>query len=99
VLNGAPPILQFGTGRFLQAHVDLFVSQALADGQALGGIAVVQSTGSAQSSARLAALAQGYRVEIRGLRDGVPVDEVVQVNAVQAAWHAERDWPRLRPRA
>ena len=96
MLNGAPPILQFGTGRFLQAHVDLFVSQALADGQALGGIAVVQSTGSAQSSLRLAALAQGYRVEIRGLRDGVAVDEVVQVNAVQAAWHAERDWALLR---
>jgi tagaturonate reductase len=96
VLNGAPPILQFGTGRFLQAHVDLFVSQALADGQALGGIAVVQSTGSAQSSLRLAALAQGYRVEIRGLRDGMPVDEVVQVDSVRAAWHAERDWALLR---
>ena len=36
------PILQFGTSRFLLAHVDLFVSQALAQqggaGQALGGI-------------------------------------------------------------
>lgn len=93
----AAPILQFGTGRFLQAHVDLFVSQALPLGQALGGIAVVQSTDSAQSSARLAALAgaAGYPVRIRGLRDGQAVDELLQVNSVQAAWHAQRDWALL----
>jgi tagaturonate reductase len=38
------PILQFGTSRFLQAHVDLFVSEAAERGEALGGITVVQST-------------------------------------------------------
>jgi tagaturonate reductase len=90
------PILQFGTGRFLQAHVDLFVSQALAQGQALGGITVVQSTGSRQSSARAAALAQGYRVELRGMQRGQRVEETVQVNAVRAVWHADRDWALLR---
>lgn len=97
MLTASPPILQFGTGRFLQAHVDLFVSQALARGQALGGIAVVQSTDSAHSSARLAALAgtRSYPVQLRGLRDGRPMDELVQVEAVHAAWHAVRDWPRL----
>ena len=42
MLNRA--ILQFGTGRFLLAHVDLFVSEALAAGQAAGGILVVQTT-------------------------------------------------------
>jgi len=96
VLAGAP-ILQFGTGRFLQAHVDLFVSQALPLGQALGGIAVVQNTDSAQSSTRLSALsaAQGYPVRLRGLRDGAAIDEVVQVTSVRAAWHAGRDWARL----
>ncbi|WP_281032621.1 hypothetical protein [Phyllobacterium salinisoli] len=31
------PILQFGTSRFLQAHADLFVSDALARGEAPGG--------------------------------------------------------------
>ena len=96
MLAGAP-ILQFGTGRFLQAHVDLFVSQALPLGQALGGIAVVQNTDSAQSSTRLSALsaAQGYPVRLRGLRDGAAIDEVVQVTSVRAAWHAGRDWARL----
>lgn len=90
------PILQFGTGRFLQAHVDLFVSQALDQGQALGGIAVVQSTGSPQSTARAAALARGYRVEVRGMQAGQRVKEDIAVNAVQVVWHADRDWALLR---
>ncbi|WP_411885335.1 mannitol dehydrogenase family protein [Polaromonas sp. YR568] len=90
------PILQFGTGRFLQAHVDLFVSQALAQGRALGAITVVQSTNSAQSSARAAALAQGYRVELRGMQRGQPVEETVQANAVRTVWHADRDWALMR---
>lgn len=91
------PILQFGTGRFLQAHVDLFVSQALPRGEALGGIAVVQSTESAHSSIRLAALAgaAGFPVRLRGLRLGEPVDELVTVDSVRRAWHAGRDWPQL----
>lgn len=91
------PILQFGTGRFLQAHVDLFVSQALADGQALGTIAVVQTTDSRESTERLAALARedGYPIEIRGLQDGRPLREVLWVNSVGAAWSATRDWPRV----
>ena len=92
------PILQFGTGRFLQAHVDLFVSQALPLGHALGGIAVVQSTDNTGSSERLAALAGagGVPVRIRGLQAGRPVDELVQVDSVRRAWHAVRDWPQLR---
>jgi tagaturonate reductase len=91
------PILQFGTSRFLQAHVDLFVSEALAHGQALGGITVVQSTASATSAARSAALArgEGYEVRIRGLVDGRPVEASQRCHAVRAALHAQRDWPTL----
>ena len=90
------PILQFGTGRFLQAHADLFISQAMAQGQALGGIAVVQSTDSPRSSARAAALAHGYRVELCGMQQGQRIQDTVQVNAVQAVWHARHDWAQLR---
>jgi len=89
------PILQFGTGRFLQAHVDLFVSDALRRGEALGKITVVQSTDSPQSSARATALSQGYRVEVRGMQDGQPVERVVEVDSVQTVWHADRDWSLL----
>ena len=92
-----PAILQFGTGRFLLAHVDLFVSEALAIGQALGGIFVVQTTSSPASAARTAALATGagYPVRIRGLESGQPVDRTLHCGAVVEAVHADRDWARV----
>ncbi|WP_027210464.1 D-mannonate oxidoreductase [Burkholderia sp. WSM2232] len=95
------PILQFGTSRFLQAHVALFVSQALERGDALGGISVVQTTSNPASEARIAALnRQGsYPVMIRGRQDGEIVDKVIQCRAVQAAWIAERDWATIRDAA
>jgi tagaturonate reductase len=89
-------ILQFGTGRFLQAHVDLFVSEALAQGHALGGISVVQSTASPISSVRAAALAKGYTVEIRGMQHGQPVQETVWVQSVREVWHADHQWAEIR---
>ncbi|MEO8281088.1 MAG: mannitol dehydrogenase family protein [Ideonella sp.] len=90
----AQAILQFGTGRFLQAYVDLFVSQALEAGQAIGGITVLQTTGNPQSSARLLALARAepYPVLLRGLRHGYRIDETVHVDSVREALHADRDW-------
>jgi len=92
------PILQFGSSRFLQAHVDLFVSQAMACGQALGGIAVVQTTASAASSRRIAALAatSSYPVQIRGLANGLEVDQHLTGQAIRAALQADRDWPQVR---
>ncbi|ROZ77622.1 mannitol dehydrogenase family protein [Ramlibacter sp. WS9] len=95
------PILQFGTSRFLQAHVDLFVSQALdrgATGKALGGITVVQTTGNPASAERLTALAagEGYPVRIRGLRNGKRVEQDLVCRAVKQAWHADASWPALR---
>ena len=78
------PILQFGTSRFLQAHADLFVSEAAQSGQALGNITIVQTTNSAQGAARVAAFreASGYPVRIRGWQDGAQVDDKRRVHAV-----------------
>ncbi|KHK58376.1 D-mannonate oxidoreductase [Ralstonia sp. A12] len=92
------PILQFGTSRFLQAHVDLFVSEAFDAGQALGGITVVQTTANPASTARVAALASGagYPVRIRGLKDGAPIDDVITCRAVHRALQADADWVQLR---
>jgi len=97
----AQPILQFGTSRFLLAHVDLFVSEALAlgnAGKALGGITLVQSTSNPASAARVAALAggAGYPVRIRGLAGGERVDRTVQCTAVKEAVQADAQWPQLR---
>ena len=96
----AQPILQFGTSRFLQAHVDLFVSEALAAGeagQALGGITVVQTTDSPASAQRVAAFAagDGYPVHVRGLRHSEPIDARITCRAVREALQADADWPRL----
>ena len=98
----AQPILQFGTSRFMQAHVDFFVSEALngapGAGDALGGITVVQSTSSAASTARTQALAAGagYPVRIRGLANGARIDDTVQCTAVREALHAVTHWAQLR---
>ncbi|MEN2471764.1 mannitol dehydrogenase family protein [Burkholderia sp. GS2Y] len=93
-----PPILQFGTSRFLLAHVDLFVSQALGEGDAMGGIGIVQTTGHPASRARIDALraADHYPVRIRGRDGGRVVDEVVECRAVQRAWYAASDWAEIR---
>lgn len=92
------PILQFGTSRFLLAHVALFVSQALERGDAIGGISVVQTTNNPVSHARVSALSRpgGYPVRIRGRERGVAVDKIVVCDAVRAAWVADRDWTAVR---
>ena len=95
------PILQFGTSRFLQAHADLFVSEAAKTGEALGHITIVQTTGSAQGAARVAAFRRpgGYPVRIRGWQDGVQVDEERRAHAVTQAWQAGSDWRQVRDAA
>ncbi len=92
------PILQFGTSRFLQAHADLFISEAMETGAALGPVTVVQTTGNPSSAARIAAMAagNGYPVRVRGLRDGQPVDDTVRVRSITRALQANRDWPSIR---
>jgi tagaturonate reductase len=88
------PILQFGTSRFLQAHADLFVSEALGRGEAAGRIAVVQTTGSADSRRRLAVFAAGqpYRVHVRGLADGRTIDQWIAVSSIGAGLDANGQW-------
>ena len=46
-------ILQFGTSRFLQAHVDLFAWEAAVAGQRVPQIAIVQVSGDAERARRL----------------------------------------------
>ena len=91
------PILQFGTSRFLQAHVDLFISDALARGEALGQVTVVQTTGNAASERRVAGFNQpgGYPVRIRGRQDGEVIDVERRVSSVGRALSAAHDWPEV----
>lgn len=93
------PILQFGTSRFLQAHVDFFVSEAARrdPSNALGKITVVQTTASADSRARVEALrsAGRYPVRIRGRHRDATVDTTVECYSITEALHANEDWPLL----
>ncbi|SPB18692.1 D-mannonate oxidoreductase [Caballeronia novacaledonica] len=93
------PILQFGTSRFLQAHVDFFVAEAAGrdPAKALGKITVVQTTSSADSRARVEALraAGRYPVRIRGRRGDETVDTLVECDSITEALHANDDWPLL----
>ena len=96
------PILQFGTSRFLQAHVDFFVTEAArrSPASALGKITVVQTTSSADSRARTDALkATGrYPVRIRGRRRDETIDVTVECDSINEALHANDDWPLLMQR-
>jgi tagaturonate reductase len=91
------PILQFGTSRFLQAHVDLFVSEALKRGEAMGYIVAVQTTASPASRRRIEAFAKGspYRVKIRGVAQGAVVDREVEVDSVRGGVDANENWAEV----
>ncbi|MCA0271871.1 MAG: hypothetical protein LCH69_07370 [Proteobacteria bacterium] len=90
------PILKFGTSRFFQAHADLFISEALQQGEAIGPITVVQSSGNAARRARLLALAApgGFPVRVEGTLNGQPVSRSQQVTSVARALTTETDWPK-----
>src|SRR5690606_23396878 len=96
-MHNKPAILQFGTSRFLLAHADFFVSEALLKGEAIGTIAVVQTTSNPQSSQRIAALneSRSYPVMIRGLVNGKPSEKEYQAKGVSAAYSAHHDWPSI----
>jgi tagaturonate reductase len=91
------PILQFGTSRFLQAHVDLFVSEAMEVGKALGAITVVQTSGDPQRAGRIGALsaAEGFPVVIRGLENGAPVEHNLRVRSVARSLSTAMDWAEV----
>ncbi|TYC48679.1 mannitol dehydrogenase family protein [Rhodobacterales bacterium] len=87
------PIVQFGTSRFLQAHADLFIAEALDAGNAIGPIAVVQSSGDASRAQRVRALAApgGFDVRIRGLEQGALVDVTKKVTSIVKAYSLPDD--------
>lgn len=97
-MTAQPSILQFGTSRFLLGHADFFISEAMEKGEAIGTIAIVQTTSNPESARRISALnsGEGYPVIIRGLRDGKPVDEKYQAKSVSAAYSAHTDWQAIR---
>ncbi len=92
------PILQFGTSRFLLAHADLFISEAMGQDERPGPVTVVQTTGNPESRRRVEALNEGkpYPVRIEGLSAGKPVRDTREGRAICRALSAAEDWPEVR---
>lgn len=92
-------IIQFGTSRFLQAHVDLFAAEAAMGGeQDVPPIIVVQTSGDPKRAARVGAFGrpEGYPVVVRGLdNDDTPSDRTIVVRSISLGLQAARDWDHL----
>jgi tagaturonate reductase len=88
-------ILQFGSGRFLRAFADLFIHQANQQGQNVGGVVIVQSTGDARAGG-LNKQGGRYHVVVRGIEDGQVVDRVEPVESVSRALVAASQWDEVR---
>ena len=90
------PIVQFGTSRFLQAHVDLFVSDAMGEGQDVGPITVVQTTGSTERAGRLRGF-DGSPIPIifRGLENGRSVERTEYVRSIVRGLSTGADWMEI----
>jgi tagaturonate reductase len=87
-------ILQFGSGKFLRGFADCFIDEANREGQNVGRVVVVQTTG--ESRANLLNRQGGrYHVLIRGLEQGQTIDRVEQVESVSRALVATSQWPQV----
>lgn len=84
-------ILQFGSGKFLRAFVDLFVHEANHEGQGIGRIVVVQSTGPERARA-INQQSGRYEVKILGYQDGKTIQRSTVVNSISHAFYANNDW-------
>ncbi|MFL5341297.1 MAG: altronate dehydrogenase [Gemmataceae bacterium] len=87
-------ILQFGTGRFLRAFADRFIQQANDEGQNVGRVVIVQSTGSDVAD-QINAAGGKYQILVRGLESGAVVDRVEPVHSVSRALAATKQWDEL----
>lgn len=95
-----PEILQFGTSRFLLAHVDAFVSHSLAKGLSDKRVVVVQSSARPEGKAKARQLAahRCYPVQVRGVRDGETIDRIEWVDSIDTCLVADEDWAELEQR-
>lgn len=92
-------ILQFGTGNFLRAFVDLFVEeQDRESSHRIGPVVAIQSTGRERADL-INASGSLYHVAIQGVRNGKTVDQTERVTSLQEALHAESRWMDIRSRA
>ncbi|HTU93390.1 MAG TPA: tagaturonate reductase [Gemmataceae bacterium] len=88
-------ILQFGAGRFLRAFADLFIHHANEEGQNVGRIVIVQSTGDERAAA-LNRQGGRYHVAVRGFERAKVVDQVETSASISRALVAASQWDEVR---
>lgn len=93
-------VMQFGTSRFLLAHVDYFLSESLAAGHRGSRIVIVQGSNreAGRDKAKNIAANSIYPVHFRGVRDGVTYDYRVEVSSVETCLSATDDWSEITER-
>ncbi len=102
----APPpeqhaeILQFGTSRFLLAHVDYFVSESLAAGRSDKRVVIVQGSSRPEGRRKARDLAERlqYPIHFRDRRDGRTFDAEERVDSLAACLIADSDWEEIERR-
>lgn len=87
-------VLQFGSGRFLRAFADLFISHGNAQGQNVGKVVIVQSTGTERAGG-LNQQGGKYHVVVRGFEGGQVVDRVETCDSISRAIHAGTQWDEV----
>ncbi len=87
-------VLQFGCGNFLRAFADLFIHQANEQGQAVGRVVAVQSTGGERAN-RINRCGGRYHVAVRGIEGGQTVDRVEEAGAIGRALVASTQWDEV----
>lgn len=90
------PIIQFGTSRFLQAHIDLFIHEALENNKAAGFITVVQTTNNINRAKRLNYLSKGFFVHIKGYKDKDLIDERKKISSILRGLSTSHDWLNIK---
>ena len=90
-------IIQFGTSRFLQAHVDFFIGESLAQNLSTGKVVIVQSSNSQTGKQRVSAFNNylTYPVKVQGIQNGEVIDNTYHVEAIEAALQANGDWKEI----
>lgn len=87
-------VLQFGSGKFLRGFADLFIHQANQDGQNVGRVVVVQTTG-AERANQLNDQKGRYHVAVRGLQDGQVVDRIDVSESISRALVVSKQWDEV----
>jgi tagaturonate reductase len=93
--SGLPEtILQFGSGKFLRGFADAFIHHANQEGQRVGRIIVVQTTGDARADS-LSRQGGRYHLLVRGLSSGQVVDRLEEIASISRGLVAGRQWDEV----